>query len=417
MSRKNGNQIMHKKYWVLYLFTIMTAMNTVVQAGDSIASFAEFDRKAQAKEPLTVVFFGGSLTWGANASDPQTSSYRALMADYMRNKYPDTPFAFYDAAIGGTGSNLGIFRLDRDVLKYDPDLVFLDFTANDDLYGKNREALVAYETLLRRMIAAGIPVQQAFFGFKGQFGDNYNPDAVWRRIDHMKLSDYYNTPQGDIYPLMQEKIISGGETLNSLWPFDGAHPDDKGYVVFFEAVKQGFDKAIAEKKVCKLPEKPLFGEYKTVKRIKLSETELPKGWSVAKTYRTSFWFDGLASRWMGDVAMCDAKDAGNIEPLKLEVEGSILGIFGEANEQGLGFEVMIDGKPFPLITMKNGKEESRSDVWDMNTSRFGKGNLFMWRQISDSLANEKHVVELIPVIPEGVEKGQLRIESVCVASE
>ena len=218
-------------------------------------------------------------------------------------------------------------------------------------------------------------------------------------------------------PLMQEKIISGGETLNSLWPFDGAHPDDKGYVVFFEAVKQGFDKAIAEKKVCKLPEKPLFGEYKTVKRIKLSETELPKGWSVAKTYRTSFWFDGLASRWMGDVAMCDAKDAGNIEPLKLEVEGSILGIFGEANEQGLGFEVMIDGKPFPLITMKNGKEESRSDVWDMNTSRFGKGNLFMWRQISDSLANEKHVVELIPVIPEGVEKGQLRIESVCVAGE
>lgn len=410
---------MLKRNLLVFLFgvMIMAGMTFGVVAAEKTASFAEFDRKAQAKEPLTVVFFGGSLTWGANASDPLKTSYRGQMMDYLRHKYPNTPFTFYDAAIGGTGSNLGIFRLDRDVLKYNPDLVFLDFTANDGLDDKDRETLVAYETLLRRMISAGIPVEQAFFGFKWQFGNSYKPDEVWRRLDHMKLSNYYNTPQGDLYPVMQEKVTTGGETQQTMWPFDGAHPDDKGYEVFFEAVKRGFEKAIADKQVCKLPEKPLFGEYKTINRIKLADTQLPKGWSVAKTYRTSLWFDGLASRWMGDVAMCDAKDVGNIEPLKIEFEGSFLGIFGEANDQGLSFKALVDGNPMPLIKMHKGKEVSRTDIWDMNTSRFGKGNLFMWKKISDKLPPGKHTLEIIPVIPEDVKKGQLRIESVCVAGE
>ena len=50
-------------------------------------------------------------TWGANASDPQITSYRGLMTQWLREKYPSTAITFYDAAIGGTGSQLGMFRM------------------------------------------------------------------------------------------------------------------------------------------------------------------------------------------------------------------------------------------------------------------------------------------------------------------
>ena len=35
------------------------------------------------------------------------------------------------AAIGGTGSDLGVFRLGRDALRREPDLLFVEFTVND----------------------------------------------------------------------------------------------------------------------------------------------------------------------------------------------------------------------------------------------------------------------------------------------
>src|SRR6266436_5194617 len=125
-------------------------------AGASAAggpSFAEFDRRAQAGERLNVVFFGASLTWGANASDPLLTSYRAQIAQRMEARYPEAHFKFWDAAIGGTGSQLGVFRVERDVLRRKPDLVFLDFSANDDIYSDNAETLASYEAILRRLIA------------------------------------------------------------------------------------------------------------------------------------------------------------------------------------------------------------------------------------------------------------------------
>ena len=117
---------------------------------------------------------------GANASDPQRTSYRGLMMDYLRQRYPKAPFTFHDAAIGGTGSQLGLFRLDRDVLAYRPDLVFYDFTANDDLFAADLPPLISYETILREMIDRGIPVVQVLLGFRFNFGKDYNLDHIPR---------------------------------------------------------------------------------------------------------------------------------------------------------------------------------------------------------------------------------------------
>ena len=81
------------------------------------ASFEDFDKKSRAGEHLNIVFLGASLTWGANATDPLLTSFRGDIARKFEQEYPAAHFTFHDASIGGTGSNLGLFRLDRDVLR------------------------------------------------------------------------------------------------------------------------------------------------------------------------------------------------------------------------------------------------------------------------------------------------------------
>ena len=381
----------------------------------TVPSFAEFDRRARAGEPMSVVFFGGSLTWGANASDPQTTSYRALMGAYLRSRYPRVPFVFHDAAIGGTGSNLGIFRLDRDVLSRKPDLVFLDFTANDGLESERRPPLATYEAILRELIEQGIPVVQAFFGFRYNFGEKYDLAQVPRRRDHLLLAAAYNTGIGDAFLLVQTRLTSGAERLESLWPFDVAHPDDCGYRLFFEAVRQGFDESVSEGRVCRVPVTPVFSSAcQRRTRHRLVEHALPAGWTRQATYRTSLWFDGLSSRWMDDVAMCSAGNPAPIQPLRLEFTGTLVGLFGEADQDGLGFRTLIDGQP---ALPQPSAHEPDANVWSVNTKRFGTGRLFAWRVLADELKPGRHVLEIHPDIPPGITTGQLRIESICFAGE
>lgn len=139
---------------------------TQTRGGARQASFAELDRRARAGERLNVVFYGASLTWGANATDPPLTSYRGQLADRMEALYPRAPLKFWDGAIGGTGSQLGVFRLDRDCFGRKPDLVFLDFSANDDIYSADPETLASYEAIVRRLVQAGVPVVIVVFPFQ-----------------------------------------------------------------------------------------------------------------------------------------------------------------------------------------------------------------------------------------------------------
>lgn len=388
----------------------MTRTTVAAEPVAPVASFQEFDRRAKNGEALNVVFFGGSLTWGANATDPQRTSYRGLMSDYLRQRYPKAPLVFHDAAIGGTGSKLGMFRLERDVLSRKPDLVLLDFSANDGMWDSDVPTLASYESLLREMIGKGIPVEQVFLGFKFNVGAQWAPEKVQRVIDHKKLAAAYGTATADALSHIQDELTAGRAKIDTLWPIDGAHPDDPGYRLFFEAARDGFDQGVREGRVCKVPKEPVFSaEYMTRKRIRLVDSPLPTGWHRVKTYRTSMWFDGLASRWMDDVACCDAKDKDTVAPLKMEFEGTMVGIFGEAEDEGVPFKVLIDGKP--VMYHPNPKvPASETWTWGMKV-----GRLFAWRELANSLTPGKHTLEIQPVFVAEKPKGQLRIESVCVA--
>ena len=382
-----------------------------VQGNRGQAAFALLDHNVRSGASLTAVFFGASLTWGTNANDPERTSYRALMGTYLRDRYPHSRVACHDASIGGTGSKLGLFRLERDVLRYHPDLVFLDFTANDGIDSADAAGLASYERILHELISRGICVVQMFFAFAPNFSAGKNPADLPRQRAHQRLAQTYGTAVGDTVAHVHQALGSGRLSAKEIWPFDSTHPGDAGYQLYFEAARQGLEAAIDDLRVCIVPPEPVYpARFACRTRIAAVDLPAPPGWRREHAYRTSAFFDGLSSRWIDDVLAFSGPNQ-PIEPLRVEFEGSMVGILGEADPDGLGARFVVDGHA--LLRGADSNQDQR--IWAMDTKRFG-GRLIVWRELSDHLPPGKHVLEIHPVVPAGA-TGQLRIESICAAGE
>jgi lysophospholipase L1-like esterase len=396
-------------------------------------SFADFDRRAQQGERLNVVFFGASLTWGANASDPQLTSYRAVVAQRLEEAYPKAHFKFWDAAIGGTGSQLGVFRLDHDVLARKPDLVFLDFSANDDIYSSDPEPLASYESIVRRIIVDGhAPVVEVIFPFMWNVAAG-SLDGMKRREAHLAIAAAYHVPAGDAIALAIERVKSGATTLQRLWPVDGVHPGNEGYVLFADAAWSAFQQGVAQKLVSAAPEKMLNAPtYMKNARVRISSLgPLPKGWRVGRPNVVSAFFDMLMSRWLDDeviasryeeapkeAAGADAKKPRTpqkVESLKVRFSGQMVMLFGESTPTSGKFRARIDGK---VIERQPDKDKPPTDLFDAGgLGRMLRGNTFLAQTLATGLdAATEHTLEIEPVFTDDTDE-ELRIESICVAGE
>lgn len=383
-------------------------------------AFADFDARARAGERLNVVFFGASLTWGANATNPLLTSYRARVAERLEAQYPQAHFKFWDGAIGGTGSQLGVFRVDRDVLARQPDLVFLDFSANDDIYSDNPVTLASYEAILRRLIVeARVPVVQVIFPFKWNV-QNADLDKMKRREAHLALSRAYHTRVGDAIALAIERVKSGAVTLETIWPLDGVHPGDAGYRLFADAAWGAFTSAVEAKEVCAAPEKMLYADtYTHQVRVPLAGfPHLPIGWKAGSPNVTSAYFDFLMSRWLDSEAIATHTAAKKEQPegpapdrLKARFTGSEVIFFGETSKTSGSYRVWIDGE---LVRYTPPKAKEPLDSFDVGgfAQRIG-GNGHHVQVIATGLdATREHRLEIEPVLEAGQE---LRLESICVA--
>jgi lysophospholipase L1-like esterase len=406
--------------------TILLALFAAAPAAAETAtggSFAEFDRRAQAGEPLSVVFFGASLTWGANATDQAHTSYRAVIADLLAKRYPKSPIRCHDAAIGGTGSQLGAFRVERDVLSRKPDLVFLDFSANDDIYIADPETLASYEAIVRRLVVeAKVPVVQVAFPFKWNINKEQLP-TMKRRLAHRAIAEAYGSGWGDAIELTVNEVAAGRVTTDAVWNSDPVHPGDVGYRLFAAAAWSGFEQAVADKRVGQAPAAMLNpATYTTLNRVHLTGLgKLPAGWSSAPPHLTALYYDFQMSRWADELAVVSnrrsvkgadgkpVREPQAVEPLRLTVQASTVLLFGEATATSGRFRLTVDGQ---VLTGRQDQEKG-TDLVIGNRWKTGSGHLVI--EVARGLDPAvPHVIEILPAFTTGQDE-ELRIESVCVA--
>lgn len=82
-----------------------------------------FFQKLNAGQPVKIGYLGGSIT--------AQNGWRVQSRAWLKKQFPQAQIDEINAAIGGTGSDLGVFRLKSDVLDKKPDLLFVEFAVND----------------------------------------------------------------------------------------------------------------------------------------------------------------------------------------------------------------------------------------------------------------------------------------------
>jgi len=187
-------------------------------------------------QKLTIGYFGGSITYGSGASD-LSLCYRSKTTEWFRQTYPDAEITDFNAAIGGTATDLGIYRCGRDLLEKKPDLVFFEFSVNDGSVG-DYDTICAYtETIFRKIrrtyptaeIVTVITVTGAGSDALGE-GREYMP-----RTAHMALSHHFRIPIVDIGEALRARVLlEGGDFLQ--YTTDKVHPNDAGYAVYTECL-------------------------------------------------------------------------------------------------------------------------------------------------------------------------------------
>lgn len=134
---------------LLLRFTLLAVLCSVGQAKELTEFFVRgglphVAAKVAAGEEVRVAFLGGSITASAG--------WRTLTFARLQREYPKAKFDEIFAAVPGTGSDFGAPRLQRDVLRHRPDLIFVEFAVNDGAGSPRVEAQM--EGIVRQAWAA-----------------------------------------------------------------------------------------------------------------------------------------------------------------------------------------------------------------------------------------------------------------------
>ncbi|MCD8347520.1 MAG: GDSL-type esterase/lipase family protein [Lachnospiraceae bacterium] len=175
-------------------------------------------RRACAGEKLTIGFLGGSITQGSLSSTPQTC-YAYLVYSWWKENFPMADISYVNAGIGATTSQFGAARAGDDLLSYKPDVVFLEFSVNDE---SSAHFLETYEGLVRRVLSdesapAVVLIHNVCY-------DN----GASAQLMHAKVGRHYDLPsvsmQSSIYP----ELLAGRIENRAITP-DDLHPNDAGH--------------------------------------------------------------------------------------------------------------------------------------------------------------------------------------------
>lgn len=222
-----------------------------------------FCRKLRSGEPVRIAYFGGSIT----AQD----GWRPQSLEYFRSLSPTGKVEQIHAAIGGTGSELGAFRLEQDVLRHKPDLVFVEFAVNDG--GTSPYRIRQSMEGIVRHIWKTLPETDICFVYT--LTASHIPDLLKGKTKRStstmeEIADYYKIPSVSFEPEIARLVKEGklvmksgnqglvrvsGEALNlksdipvgpdGKVPFsrDGVHPyPNTGHVIYTNILKRSFEK-------------------------------------------------------------------------------------------------------------------------------------------------------------------------------
>ena len=179
---------------------------------DLVSVFA----RAHAGAPLRAVAMGGSITQAGEG----------WVGGWLRGQFPKSYVTMRNAGMSATGSELGVFRLERDVLSCQPDLVFIEFAVNDGGFS-DAATIRNVESLVVRLKSLAHPPAIVFLEAAAQGGSN--------RARHQQVARHYGLLDIDLQEALDAHLLREQLPWSTLMN-DEVHPNDKGHAFYARTI-------------------------------------------------------------------------------------------------------------------------------------------------------------------------------------
>lgn len=204
--------------------------------------------KLKAGGAVRIAYLGGSIT--------AASGWRVKSRQWFADQFPQADVSEIHAAIGGTGSDLGAFRVGHDALAHQPDLLFVEFAVNDGGASPQR-IWQAMEGIVRQTWRANARTDICFVytyrvGYEKDLGQGFCPPAASAMES---LAEHYRIPSVD-FALRVVQLQADGKLVyqsNDAQPEgvirfsqDGVHPLDEGHQIYTDVLAQAVQQMQAD---------------------------------------------------------------------------------------------------------------------------------------------------------------------------
>ena len=215
---------------------------SIVQKGN-IHRLKKAIERARAGEKVEVAYIGGSITQGAGAIPINEmcyawQSFRGF-CDLAGRGYEDN-VGYTKAGVGGTPSELGMIRYDKDVTgngKKQPDVVVVEFAVNDEGDETKGEC---YDSLVRKIYNS--PQKPAVILLFSVFVDGYNLEERLGCVGKAYMLPMVST-KAAVYEQFYLSEEEGGVVSKIRFFYDMYHPTNIGHRIMADGLIRMFELA------------------------------------------------------------------------------------------------------------------------------------------------------------------------------
>jgi lysophospholipase L1-like esterase len=319
------------------VFLLLCSLQTFAQSDTGFrGGLPHFFNRMKMNDTLRVVYLGGSIT--------QAPGYRIKSANWLRSRYPEKILETFNAGVGGTGSDLGAFRLSDDVLSHHPDLVFIEFAVNDQSTDTSK-VLSAMDGIIQQILAADPTTSICLlYTVSEQMLADYKLGQLPASVRTMeRVAKHYQLPSINFAPevlALQKtgKLVfrrTGEDHLGKIiFTADGTHPLDAGHELYAQQLEKAWVGLEQMKPDFKRSKKPMTTAFRKTARYE-PQRFVSAGWKKVTATDPQ-------GRFLGDLPGLVFSE-NQQDSLVIDFNGTMLGLEDVIGPASNGLSIRVDG--------------------------------------------------------------------------
>lgn len=282
----------------LTIFSITYSGRCVAAEGDDLVKV--FQRSLNGA-PLRAVAIGGSITQGGDG----------WIRGWLKKSFPNSHTVLKNSGLSGTGSMLGVFRVGRDVINFQPDLVLIEWAVNDSST-KDADTVWALESIIHRLKKLPNPPAIFFIESAAKNGS--------MRYRHHAVARHYGFGEVDLQKGMNKYLKDNKLEWGKMFS-DAVHPNKEGHEVYASLIGAELDKYLAKAKSGYKPAKYVLPKQKSSRALVLDGMLMP--FPKMDKWKTVNHLD----KWWTREFLSFKTPRSYPAKLSIPVQGSVIGIF------------------------------------------------------------------------------------------